>query len=70
MKDTIIEFTLNGRKHTYYRRKTFLDEAIVTTNINNAKKLNKQDVLETIKLLKKQFNENITDIKIIKMDKN
>jgi hypothetical protein len=68
MKNIILEFTLNGRKHTYYRRNTYLGEALTTTNIFSAKRLNKENVLEIVEQLKKQFGNNITDIKPIKMD--
>lgn len=71
MKDTIIEFTLNNKKHTYYRRLDIADKPLVTTNINNARKVNKQDVVPIVRKLFKEYGkDNIKNINLIKDDKN
>lgn len=67
MNKVILEFTLNGRKHTYYRRTDIYGKPITTTNINNAKKIKETDVKNTINLLIKEIGkDNIKDINIIK----
>ena len=67
MDKVILEFTLNGRKHTYYRRKTIFGEAVTTTNRNSAKRMSESKVPEIIKLLTEQFGkENISEFGVIK----
>ena len=67
MNQVILEFTLNGRKHTYYRRTDIYGKPITTTNVNNAKKIKETDVKNTINLLIKEMGkDNIKDINIIK----
>ena len=67
MNKVILEFTLNGRKHTYYRRTDIYGKPITTTNVNNAKKIKETDVKNTINLLIKEIGkDNIKDINIIK----
>lgn len=67
MNKVILEFTLNGRKHTYYRRTDIYGKPITTTNVNNAKKIKEADVKNTINLLIKEMGkDNIKDINIIK----
>lgn len=67
MNKVILEFTLNGRKHTYYRRTDIYGKPITTTNINSAKKLKENDVKNTVKLLIKELGkDNVKDINIIK----
>ena len=67
MNKVILEFTLNGRKHTYYRRTDIYGKPITTTNINNAKKIKEINVKNTIELLIKEIGkDNIKDINIIK----
>ena len=67
MNKVILEFTLNGRKHTYYRRTDIYGKPITTTNINNAKKIKEINVKNTINLLIKEMGkDNIKDINIIK----
>ena len=67
MNKVILEFTLNGRKHTYYRRTDIYGKPITTTNINNAKKIKEINVKNTINLLIKEIGkDNIKDINIIK----
>lgn len=69
MKKVILEFSLNGRKHTYYRRTTIFGEALTTTNRNSAKKIKESDVPNIVKKLVKQFGkDNIDDIKPIEGD--
>lgn len=70
MKNTIIEFTLNNRKHTYYRRLDIANKPLVTTNINNARKVSKYDVAPIIRKLFKEYGKgNIKDFNLIKDDK-
>lgn len=70
MKDTILEFTLNGRKHTYFRRIDVFNEPLVTNNINNAKKVNESSIPKILKsLVLKYGKDNIKDFKPIKKDK-
>ena len=67
MNKIILEFTLNGRKHTYYRRTDIYGKPITTTNINSAKKIKETDVKNTVKLLIKELGkDNVKDINIIK----
>ena len=67
MNKVILEFTLNGRKHTYYRRTDIYGKPITTTNINSAKKIKETDVKNTVKLLIKELGkDNVKDINIIK----
>jgi len=66
MNKVILEFTLGGSKHRYYRRKSIFGEAVITTNIHSAKKLTESEVPKVIELLKKQFGEKVNDIKPIK----
>lgn len=67
MNKVILEFTLNGRKHTYYRRTDIYGKPITTTNINSAKKIKETDAKNTIKLLIKELGkDNVKDINIIK----
>ena len=69
MKKVILEFSLNGRKHTYYRRTTIFVEALTTTNRNSAKKIKESDIPNIVKKLVKQFGkDNIDDIKPIEGD--
>jgi len=67
MNKVILEFTLNGRKHTYYRRTDIYGKPITTTNINSAKKIKETDVKNTVKILIKELGkDNVKDINIIK----
>lgn len=67
MEKVILEFTLNGRKHTYYRRTDMYGKPVTTTNINSAKKIKEEESKNTIKLLIKEFGkDNVKDINIIK----
>ena len=67
MNKVILEFTLNGRKHTYYRRTDIYGKPITTTNINSAKKIKEEEAKNTIKLLIKELGkDNVKDINIIK----
>lgn len=67
MKNTILEFTLNGRKHTYFRRIDIFNEPLVTNNIKNAKKVNESSIPKILKsLVLKYGKDNIKDFKPIK----
>ena len=67
MKDTILEFTLNGRKHTYFRRIDVFNESLVTNNINNAKKISESAIPNILKsLVLKYGKDNIKDFNPIK----
>ena len=66
MKTTILEFTLNNRKHTFYRRTDVYGEPLITTNPNSARKIKKEDIKNIIKKLKLKYGlNNIKDIKCI-----
>ena len=67
MGKAILEFTLNGRKHTYFRRKDLYGKPLTTTNKNSAKHLKESEVKNTVVLLIKEYGkDNITDMNIIK----
>ena len=69
MKKVILEFTYEGRKHTYYRRTDIYGKPLTTTNINSAKKIKESYVKGVIKLLIKELGKDkITDINPIKED--
>ena len=69
MKKVILEFTLNGHKHTYYRRTDMYGSPVTTTNINSARKLKESEVPGIVKLLIKEHGkDNVTDIKPISGD--
>ena len=64
MKNTILSFTLNGKKNTFLRRLDTFGEPIVTNIRQMARKFNKNDIPR--KLILKYGRENIKDIKPIK----
>lgn len=67
MDKVILEFTLNGRKNTYFRRIDIFNKPLTTTNINSAKNIKESEVKNIIKLLIMQYGKNnIKDIKQIK----
>lgn len=69
MKKVILEFTLNGHKHTYYRRTDIYGGPVTTTNINSARKLKESEVPGIVKLLIKEYGkDNVIDIKPISGD--
>jgi hypothetical protein len=69
MKTVILEFTLNGHKHTYYRRTDLYGKALTTTNIHSASKLRESAVPGIVKLLIKEHGkDNIKDINLISGD--
>lgn len=66
MKNVILEFTLQGHKHTYYRRTNIYGEVVTTTNKNSAKLLKESEVPGIVKKLITQYGkENVGDIKPI-----
>jgi hypothetical protein len=67
MSKVILEFTLRGHKHTYYRRTNIFGEAVTTTNKNSAKQIKESDVKGVVEKLIRQFGkENVDDINPIK----
>lgn len=69
MKKVILEFTLDGRKHTYYRRTDIYGKPLITTNVNSAKKIKESEIKGITALLIKEFGKDkITDINPIKED--
>lgn len=67
MKNTILSFTLNGKKNTFLRRLDTFGEPIVTNIRQMARKFNKNDIPSILrKLILKYGRENIKDIKTIK----
>ena len=69
MDKVILEFTLNGRKHTYYRRTDLYGTPLTTTNVNSAKKVKESDAKGIIaQLIKEHGKNNVTDINLIKED--
>lgn len=69
MKKVILEFTLNGRKHTYFRRINLFGSPLTTTNIHSARKLKESEVPGIVKLLIKEYGkDNVTDVNPISGD--
>lgn len=67
MAKVILEFTLNGRKHTYFRRTDIYGKPLTTTNKNSAKQIKETNIKNTIALLIKEYGKsNITDVNVIK----
>ena len=67
MGKAILEFTLNGRKHTYFRRTDLSGKPLTTTNKNSARHVKESNIKSTIALLIKEYGKsNITDMNIIK----
>ena len=67
MKNTILSFTLNGKKNTFLRRLDTFGEPIVTNIRQMARKFNKNDIPSILrKLILKYGRESIKDIKPIK----
>ena len=69
MKKVILEFTLNGHKHTYFRRMDVFGSPVTTTNRNNARKVRESEVPGIVKLLIKEHGKNnVTDVNPISGD--
>lgn len=67
MDKIILEFTLNGRKKTYYRRTDINGNPLTTTNKNSAKRIKSLKLKDIIKQLIIYYGKNnIKDIKQIK----
>ena len=67
MDKVILEFTLNGRKETYYRRTDINGNPLTTTNKNSAKMIKSLKSKDIIKQLIIYYGKNnIKDIKQIK----
>lgn len=63
MQKAILEFTLNGRKNTYFRRIDTFGQPLTTTNVHSAKKVNLREVKGLIKLLVEKLGAK--DVKVI-----
>ena len=69
MKRVILEFTLNGHKHTYYRRTDIFGKPVTTTNVHSARKIKEGDVPGIVSLLVAEHGkDNVTDINPISGD--
>jgi hypothetical protein len=69
MKRVILEFTLGGHKHTFYRRTDVFGEVVTTTNKNSAKVIKESDVPGIVKkLITRHGKENVGDVNPIEMD--
>jgi hypothetical protein len=69
MKKVILEFTLNGHKHTYFRRVDMFGSPVTTTNRNSARKVKESEVPGIVKLLIKEHGKNnVTDVNPISGD--
>lgn len=67
MNKVKLEFTLNGRKNTYFRRMDIYGKPLTTTNINSARSVKENEVKQYIKKLYLEYGkDNIQDINIIK----
>ena len=65
MNKVLLEFTLNGHKHTFFKRFSIFGEGITTNNKTNARPIKEQNVPGVIKKLILQFGkDNITDFKV------
>ena len=71
MNKVLLEFTLNGHKHTFFKRFDVYGDVVTTNNKQNARTIKEQDVPGVLKKLILQFGkENIKDVKPIKGDEN
>jgi hypothetical protein len=69
MRKVILEFTLKGHKHTYYRRTSIFGEVVTTTNRNSARVFDESETPAIIRKLMTQYGkENVGDIKTIEND--
>jgi hypothetical protein len=69
MKKVILEFTLNGHKHTYFKRVDMFGSPVTTTNRNSARKVKESEVPGIVKLLIKEHGKNnVTDVNPISGD--
>ena len=69
MNKAKLQFTLNGRKNTYFRRMDIYGKPLTTTNINSARSIKEHEIPQYIKRLIKEYGkDNIKDINIIKED--
>lgn len=63
MKKVILEFTLSGHKHTFYRRTNIFGEVVTTTNKNSAKIIKESEIPDIVKkLILQHGKENVDDI--------
>lgn len=66
MEKVKLEFTLNGRKNTYFRRFDMYGKPLTTTNINSARYIKLTEVKGVIKTLIIEYGKNnVKDIKTI-----
>jgi hypothetical protein len=69
MRAVILELTLNGHKHTYYRRTDMFGRVVTTTNKYSARKIKESEVPGIVKLLIQEHGkENVKDINPISGD--
>lgn len=67
MNKVKLEFTLNGRKNTYFRRLDNYNKPLTTTNINSARLIKESEVPNIVKRLIIEYGKNnIKDIKKLK----
>ena len=65
MKHIILEFTLGGHKHTFYRRTNVFGEVVTTTNRNSAKLIKEGEVPALMKKIITQYGkENVEDVNV------
>ena len=65
MNKVILEFTLSGHKHTFYRRTNVFGEVVTTTNRNSAKLIKEGEVPTLVKKLITQYGkENVEDVNV------
>jgi len=65
MGKAILEFTLNGRKHTYFRRTDLYGKPLTTTNKNSARHVKESDIKGTIALDAKRLVPKIQQPKLV-----
>lgn len=63
----LLEFTLCGHRHTYFRRYSIFGNVITTTDITKAKRVKETHVPRILKHIMHQHgNHSVTDIQLIK----
>lgn len=67
MNKVKLEFTLNNRRNTYFRRFDLYGKPLITTNVNSARTIKESDISQVIKRLMIEYGkDNVKDIKPIK----
>lgn len=68
-KRVMLEFTLDGHKHTFFKRIDVYGDPVATTNKLNARKVKQKDVKALIESLIKHYGKDkIADIKTMDED--